>query len=398
MKKSLVLISCLLLSAAVLLAGVGCINNSITEDGFVRYGSYMGTIFNAITGEPIGGDNLEVYLIQGTDKDKADKLVKDTDDDFVGDYAFKDVAFGVNPGDLDFRIVVLNEGYQRFEAIVSLAAGLVVGNGGLNTVGDIDSVYSNEKLNFIGNIYLYPLDTSPGDLTVTVRDPQGDPVSGATVLLKQDALNNAATAITGTALAPVTGLHPSLSGTSDASGVVTFSGDELVLGGSYILTAEAITLADGQELQTKTNANFVVGVNTLNQTVNMAAATGSALALVSRSNQNGVVASNGVLTMTFNQPISLDTTAGKFTAVLANTTAVLDVTTPVTAALSNGNKTLTITPNFTTNPATTDNGATITYAYNGSDIVTTNNGVDTGNGPFDNALSGAGAGQVKLTS
>lgn len=387
MKKGLVLFAGLLLVAAVLLAGVGCAQSTKTGNAvntipsFVHYGSYMGTVFDAITGAALGGDDLKVYLIQGTEKREADKLVKDSEDDFVGDYAFNDVPFGINAGDLDFRIVVLNEGYQRFEAVVSIAAGVVVGNGNLTWVGDNDSVYTNEILNFIGDIYLYPLDSSPGDLTVTVLDPQGDPVPNATVLLQQDINNNNTTTIaSNNALAPVSGLHPSMSATSDTSGVVTFSGDNLVLGGNYTATVEAITV-EGQELYTLTPSVFTVGTNTLSRTVNMTAANGSAFALVSASNQvANTVTSSGVLTITFNQPIIIET--GEFTAVETSATGVLDATTPVSAALSNGDKTLTITPNWTTAPAATDIGATISYTYNGKNIILKDTNVDTTHGPF----------------
>lgn len=373
MKKILLVVVGLLLIAGMVLVGTSCANggktgNSLnTNPSFLRYGTLQGKIMDAITGEAIGGDDLELYLIEGTDRHKPDKLVKDIEDTFVGEYAFTKVPVGIDSGNLSFRLVVIKDGYQYREFNISITADLICGCSYDND--EIDNTFTNEMFHRIGNIYLWPLDSYAGDVTVYVYDPQGMPLENANVHLQQNISNNTAIADTCNALYPTCGIYPSLAGTSDSSGKVTFSGDDLVLGGNYNVVVEALTTADGQQLATATGSNFTVGTDNTTRVMNMGVVTGAqVLFATSASNQMpGSIDEDGTLKITFNQPIIVDTTL--FT-VSESSDGVLSSSTAI-ANLSDDNMTLTLkVPGWTTVP--TSEGATVTYTYNGGYILLKN--------------------------
>lgn len=350
MKKFLVLFS-LLLVAGMMLGCVGCAESHInTNPSFLKYGTYQGKIMDALTGAAIGGNDLKMYLIQGTDNRKPDKLITGTNDDLVGEYAFSKIPVQIVANDITFKVVVIKAGYQRFEADVSISASFV-------------SNTTDEVFNKIGNIYLYPLGSSAGDITVYVYSPQNRTIPDATVLLRQNVINNNIISYTGDRLLPTAGLYSSLTSNTDASGKATFSGANLTLGGSYSVVVEALTF-DGQELRTTSPAidPFIVGVASTTRVVNMNLATGAtSLFAISASNSvPGTITSSGILTITFNHAVLLNTTAFGASLNAANGTLLASPT--VNAQLSDDKVTLTLTPTFTT----TEKGATITYAYNGN--------------------------------
>jgi hypothetical protein len=210
-------------------------------------------------------------------------------------------------------------------------------------------------------------------VTVTVRNSHGTVIPDATVILQQDVTNNNTTAITSSdRLSPTAGLYTSLTGTTNASGVVTFSGADLVLGGAYIAIAEGMAFG-GEQLATETGTIFRVGVNSQDQRLTMDP-TPAALYATSISNSvPGSYLASGVLTVTFNQPIFLTTTTFSAVATSGTLTAPL-----ATGVLTDGGLTLTITPNFSTAPTTTANAATVTYTYGGTiylDAPRVNSGV-----------------------
>ena len=222
-------------------------------------------------------------------------------------------------------------------------------------------------LNMIGNIYLFPIGSMPGTVHVHVLSPHLIPVPGATVLLQQNVANNSVTAITGNRLVPTAGLYTSMSAVTDANGVATFSDPAfpLVLGGSYNAVVKPLEF-QGDELAGTASGSFIIGTNSLHQTVNMATA-GFSFFATSASNQvPGTITPSGVLTVSFNEPINLTTTG--FTAILTSTTGT--VTSPVQGVLSNNNQTLTITPEFTATP--TGAGASVTYISVAGQIILQN--------------------------
>ena len=123
----------------------------------------QGTIFNAITGERIGGTDVAMYLQQGTltrtpdvfyTGVKVNRRDDNTTMDLMGDYAFARnipsadillegggeenfIGDDIHPN--EYRITVIKDGFQRFEGII----------GNLALTG---------KDNVIKNIYLFPED------------------------------------------------------------------------------------------------------------------------------------------------------------------------------------------------------------------------------------------------
>jgi hypothetical protein len=300
-----------------------------------------------------------MYLIQGMSDRRPDKLHTAASDPLVGEYAFANIpATLVDAGIATFKVIVTRKGYQDFAADITVDASFLGG-----TSNDfIDGV-----LNVIGNIYLFPISAVPGTVHVHVLSIHQIPVPGVTVLLQQNVTANSATAIVGDRLFPVGGLYTSMSATTDANGVATFAGADLplVLGGSYIAVAEPIEF-QGDELARTSTIAFVIGTNTLHQSISMNSA-GPSFFATSASNQlPGSITATGVLSVTFNEPIALTTTG--FTAILTSTTGT--VVSPVLGVLSNNNQTLTITPTFTTTP--TGAGAIVSYGSVTGQIILQN--------------------------
>jgi hypothetical protein len=387
-KKIYVLVS-LLLIAGLLLAGTGCVSttdndsetgNSINiNPSFYREGTLQGKIMDAVTGDAIGGDDLLVYLIKGKDNVKPDKLIKDTEDIFIGEYAFTSIPVGIADDELEFKLVVIKSGYQQFESIVCLTATLIEGYSWEND--QIDNTFTNEMFNMIGNIYLYPLGSSPKDITIKVRDPQGTPIDGAIVLLQQNVTANLTVADTGNRLTAAPGMYKSLGPIeTDPNGEAVFSGANLVLGGAYNVVVKPLDF-NGQELQATYSSVFFAGVDTPTQIVNMNVVAGSdTLVATSASNQlPGTITPDGSLIITFNQPILVN----KLLFMVSETGDGVLSSTAAMAELSSGNRTLTLRVAGWTTPPTSA-GASVTYTYTGGEIILKNSQTSSGS-----TLSGA---------
>jgi hypothetical protein len=363
--KKILSVGCLLLVTMVLLFGCqGKTDNSATTQNVLPPQEYnktftlQGKIMNALTGAPVGDDAagaLAVYLIQGDIDRGPTKLHSGAGDPLLGEYSISGIPADKTFGEAIFKVVVIKSGYQDFSANINFDATITAG------------AFANDgTLNMIGNIYLFPIGAVPGDIVVEVRSPHLVPVPGATVLLQQNVTNNTVNALTGDRLLPTAGLYSSMSATTDANGLATFSSANLVLGGGYNAVVEAINF-QGDELGTTTSAVFVVGTDSLHQNISMNAA-GSSFFVTSASNQiPGTITFSGILTLNFNEPIALTTTA--FGATLVSTTSGT-VTTPVTGVLSNNNLTLTLTPTFTAPPVGA--GATVRYSAVAGQIILQN--------------------------
>lgn len=355
MKKIFAVISILLLMFTFI--GCGDVDNSSTtppagNQTYDRTGTVQGKVMNALTGAAIGNDStgdLQMWLIQGTDNKTPNKLITDSTSALVGEYAFTGIPVDINATEITFKIVAVKKGFQRFEADVTLNAAFDAGNNTLNAV-----------YNEIGNIYLYPEGSSAGDVKVHVT-AYSVPVSGALVYLSQNVVNNALSFTVADRLVPTAGLITSLSATTDASGVATFTGSKLVPGGSYTATAAAMTFNGAQYAENSTAA-FLTDTAASNQYIAITAPTTGALFATSASNQvPGTADSTGKLTITFNQPVVLTTTW--FAAVSTAGTITPVPSQQAIGVLSTDGLTLTITPVFMTNPPATAYGATVTYTY-----------------------------------
>ncbi|MCK9419771.1 MAG: hypothetical protein M0R70_10375 [Nitrospirae bacterium] len=358
MKKLFVVLG-LLLIATMLFVGCGKTDNGSTTNSqlptqdYNKTGTLQGKIMDAVTGGSIGNDadgELNIWLIQGTENRGADKLDRDINSPLCGEYAFSGIPVDINTGEITFKIVVVKSGYQRFEANVSTIEAVV------NFSGNNDLL--NTVINMIGNIYLFPLGTTAGDVSVYVYDPQGDVVPNATVLLQQDEANNTETAYTGNRLIPAAGLYTSLTTTTNASGLATFSSADLVLGGGYRVSVEPINIG-GMQLAANTPAAFIVGTASTTRVVNMAV-TNNALYATAASNQApGSVTASGVLTVTFNQPIILTTTGFNAAGLASNNT---NTNFDFQAVLSADGLTMTLTPNSAITGTTADRaGSVVTF-------------------------------------
>lgn len=327
----------------------------------------QGKIINATTGAPIGGADLKVYLVQGTANRTPDKLITDTNDPLVGEYAFSGIPVSLN-NSIAYKVVAINTGYQRFEGECLFDYDFATA---------IDTTY-----NWIGNIYLFPVGTPAGDLTIYVKNSVGTAVSGATVLLRQNINTNTATngtttvtttlpggTIASTTLTATNSLLQSLSGTTDSAGKVTFAGTTLALGANYTPIVLPLTF-DGQQLSVKAGTAVTLGSGNAAQQISMTdlEPTANLFYVVSASNSiSGSIQSTGALALTFNRKIAFDSNGA--TSFTATATAGTLAATSATAAISTDGYTLTLTPSWTTAPLATDAGATVTFAGGAGSIV-----------------------------
>lgn len=326
--------------------------NTATPNNTFNYTmSLQGTIFDATDGSRLTGNSMTVTLTQGTNYYSPNVLKKaTTETTFAGDYAFTGIPTTLH-GSLTYRITVTLDGFQRFEGYITPnendpdddADGL----GGNNNT--LDTIY-----NMIGNIYLFPLGETAADVNVYV-EYNNERISGATVYLEQDTVNNAETAETNNILVASTGQLVNLSATTDATGLATFSGSNLVLGGQYRITVLPTTYEGVQlALNDEAVAAFIVGTTVNTQVVNMVdtvpGGEDNGLYIVSASNHDPEdITASGVLTIVFSKPVGIVSETA-FTAALTNAThAVLEAgDQAVTAAMSSDGLTMTLTPHFTT--------------------------------------------------
>lgn len=336
----------------------------------ISKGTLQGAVMNAVTGERIGGSDLKMFLIQGTEDRIPNKLITDTANVLVGEYAFTDIPITAG-SDSTFKIVVVKAGYQRFESEFSYKA----------------TASTTEVFNKIGNIYLYPTSNSAPDYKFTIT-ANGKPVSGATVLFQQNPTANTATALiapnsttigaapggaSSTRLFATSSLIPSLSATTTAEGTVTFSGTNLVLGGNYNLIVLPVSFESATFGKiADPNNPFVIGTTPVTDIIALTdiqqtTSNNFGLYVTSISNSvSGSINGSGQLIITFNRSVTVNKGATGFgLGVLPGgglPAPVFAGTNPVTASLSTDGLTLTLSPNFTTAPASTSYDTSIQYS------------------------------------
>jgi len=367
-----------LCAIAAVAASTGC-----KKQGFVT--TLQGTIFNAITGERIGGTDLKMYLQQGAITRQPDvfytgkkKLGKDNATiDLMGDYVFTNIpsmdnisSSTTDPFPNEYRVTVIKDGFQRFEGIIS---------------GDMLA----NRDNVIRNIYLFPTDhdlpcytfrvlfngkpvpnakvlaapyatLSPGILTTDKWLSVGidESIAAALDYFTTEGMGKVVTNFT-EAFAlfgnhyffPAPGYLESLEATTDANGVASFC--DFAAGAAYLVLV-APTEFEGIELLPMASI-MVPGINPPELEINLFAVgqifNPYGLYVKTASNQAyDSVQADGKLVVTFNRKISKIN--GAFSASCSG--AVFDATTPVTATLSTDGLTLTLAPNFTTPPTATE--------------------------------------------
>lgn len=368
MKKTAALFLCIFMVCAFMVGckGIPCMNCE-------KLATLQGTIFDAINGERIGGDDMQIYLVQGeivrnpttyNDGEKRGGFFGDNQTAaLIGDYSFTNIPAGsymgteedpVDPENNEYRIVVIKAGYQRFEGIVDLYG------------------YDNQ----IGNIYLFPEDYFAPDYKYTVVY-NGKPVPNATVMLQPTVATNVPLTSLSHRIPPENGYLESVQAITNAAGQVKFEGSDLGLGTSYKVKVYNL-IFEGVQLTGPAATNIVVGASDVEQIINlvdMCDTIGNNYCLEVVSISNSVadqVDASGILTIKFNRAVTLGVRAAPatadFTAALAVPSAAVWPAPPasrVTAALSDGGLTLTLTPAWTTPPAlATEFGQAITYSDN----------------------------------
>ena len=386
---------CLALAGLVLAAcggGTTQTNNPAYNLGYT--GTVQGVVADAVTGKRVGGD-LKLYLIQGATVRGPSRLITSGSDPLQGEYAFTGVPVEFNTNNARWKIVATATGYQRFESEFTFDGKATVTGGGS---GFIDTVY-----NKIGNIFLFPTGSVAPGYSFTVLY-NGKPVPNATVELDPSPGDNSAkfsvTSAANDTLFAFTGYVSSLQYTTNASGVATAPGTDLVLGGAYNVSVLPTTFTDsgGSKVQTALTGGpgITVGFsgNDTNQTINITDAVGASsgvpLYIASESNPppNQQLQADGSLTIVFNAPVTLvnpqcfgasvargqkaDLSGPGAGAVPGAPTTGPNGTPQVAATLSSDGLTLTLKPLYCTAsangcaatdgaPATTDRNVSITY-------------------------------------
>lgn len=330
-------------------------------------GTLQGAIYNAHTGVRIGGEDLQVYLIQGTDHREPTELITDTASVLKGEYSFDQIPV-THSSILNstFKLVVYKPGYQVFESEFSFTAEYEYMLD-TNNIKSIDgNVYTEDLTNLlmheavinkIGNVYLYPEAMEAQDVEIAAF-ANGHFLPGMPVTLRRlsnwEGLGPTTTTVASptdgdgagrdTRLYSTTGRFDVITKVTNAQGIATFSSEELVLGARY----QAI-VGPGEEDHIRYVATkgvvFEAGVSGSSgfQEIVMDEAVG-AMPLVEIEE---VVKDDatGKLTLTLSRPVLLQNTRGLDAALNLNGSTNIRVT-RVTAAVTNNGMTITITPTF----------------------------------------------------
>lgn len=319
----------------------------------------QGVVADAISGQRIGGD-LKLYLVQGSDVRGPSRLISNTADPLAGEYAFAGIPASTNCNNSSFKVVAVKSNYQRFESEITFCFNRVTLPG--SQVEVLDSVLTK-----IGNIYLYPVGVASPDYRYTVNY-NGAPVAGATVQLDPNTDSNSGLFSTNNnTLTNSAGYVASLSGQTDANGHVTFAGTSLALGGVYSVQVLPFAMKNSSGSVTQlglftSNQSLNPGQSSTDILLNLSSVQSPLYATSASNRAVGQLTPSGQLVITFSAPVTLNNPT-KFSATMAGGgAAVLSGTQPVNATLSGDGLTLTLAPNFTTPPASTDKNVSITYA------------------------------------
>ena len=367
----------------------------------------QGTIFNAYTGERIGGSDLDMYLMQGTRPRNPDLFYTGTTSNAIdkaemGDYVFTDIpsmdlspiSTDMNPN--EYRITVIKPGFQRFEGI-------------------IDDEMLAGKDNVIKNIYLFP-DESIIPCYTFLAKFNGKAVPNVKVTLSpyatlnlevfatdkwlsvglNDVLYAAGAPQLATALSvlglfnnhyffPAPGYLASISKLTDTNGQANFCTTDpikLTSGCVYAAIIQPTEYFEGVQLAPTIKA-LVADFSDAEQIIDLDTSEdyGNDYGLYVTSISNGVddqIDATGTLSITFNRQVLLNqdtaiapATSG-FSANLTGASAAVWPIAPasrVNASLSADGLTLTLTPAWTTAPnLTTEKGQNLTYIDNNGSL------------------------------
>jgi hypothetical protein len=327
---------------------------------FIATFTLQGKVMDARTGAALGGDNLKLKLIQGTEIRDPNRLIKDSNDPLMGEYAFSGIPI-TTQDQAYYKIVAINSGFIQFESILDFYAYYD------NDFPLMDSVY-----NWIGDIYMQPIGATAPTYTVNVVF-NGKPVPGAVVNMDPDYAATSNGTDMAWILSPYYGYTAALSATTDGNGKATFAGTSLALGVRYEvrvnpLTFENIPIVDSADGSGgRPYRTITVGVvnSSTQQVVSMSAAVPGGnqygLYVADASNKWGNLDPSGKLTLVFSRPVTLTGNLSvKFP--VANYNGGTLASAFASSTLSADGLTLTLTPNWATQPSpSTDRGAYVSF-------------------------------------
>ena len=330
----------------------------------------QGAVMDAWTSERLGGSDLQMFLIQGTSVRSPSSLHNSSSDPLLGEYVFDGVPLSFNCGNSEYKLVVLKEGYQRFESVIQYCPEWNTTAG--EYLDPVDTVY-----NWVGNIFLFPIGASAPSYSFHVTTPNGEAVPNATVQLIP--IVSLGTYLVPTLLDethvifPDIGYAPSLTAITDALGDVTFQGTGLMLGGVYVVGVRPVEF-EGVQYGISINMDSLVvvpGVPPIGSLPIAQTETTIVLNQISAGNNFGLYVENmsnypvgsrqpdGALTITFSRPVTLlSNSATVFTATPHNTASTIASVTPT---LSADGLMLTLQPVWTGSVAPTEPGVYLEY-------------------------------------
>jgi len=352
----------LVAAMAACLTVAGCSD----DDATYRGDGYSLTVFvyDALTGAPIDSAALAsgVVLYEGATKVQAVAL----DSTRAGAVVFNDVPADYFAGNKVYPIVANVAGYQAYQGEVHFTTN----RGGSTSTGP--DVLEDDLYAQVGYIRLWPVGFHAPDYTFTVLF-NGKPVPNAAVQFRPDdddsygegSGNNQNDDVIE---ATYGGMIPAVSGTTDASGNVTFAGASLMLGAYYYVDVAPVVF-EGVQLAAYSDGWYQVGNSDATQVLSLtnldSIPGGNAYGLYVKSISNSVdgqVDATGTLTIVFSRPVVLHTSATLLFGASETSPVGVLATPPVSATLSSDGLTLTLTPSsWSTPPGAGETNTSITY-------------------------------------
>jgi len=339
-------------------------SDNITKTSLNKYYStgnnLQGTVFNAVTGERIDSEELNITIVQNKQYRHA-RLHSE----YNGGYYINDIPIS-NTNNAALRIETKAPGFQASASAVNFATP--------------SQNLKNNDVYRIADIYLYPSTKTAPDQTISIlyndeRVPNAtilfSPVSSANVLL-EDQTN---------IISPTTGFQPAIVATTNSNGEVTIAGSDLILGGGYNVTVLP-TEFKGIRLAAKNNISFKVGIspnNTIRE-INMSDLSrgdNDGLYVTSASNEYGKgINQSGELTIHLSLAIDLVSEKDVVASLTNNQSVSLDASnapdSTANISLEDNGHTIILSPNFAmesqpeifngNNDNTADNGLMVSYS------------------------------------
>jgi len=305
-------------------------------DGFIVF---QAVVLDGLTGDAVDPVDLRVQIGHHVLPSELDNGIH--------------VVYGL-PDNTGVFVLADADGYAPFVAKVTID-----GTGNLAT-GDLDYRFFN--------VLMYPVGTSPSDVTVSVFTADGTPVDGATVVATLD--QQPVFVPVDTPLFPGVGILPgSVVAQTANGGKATFAGADLVLGAEYSIDVFGALDANGVFLVPSQNNTIRIG-SQVPEIVVFLDRPQLAPVAISANNEDGAI--HGNLTVRFPYAVdvcSLNTehtwfASGGDTDFDGNVAAPVAIN-PVTLTKSTGDTTLALEENYGTGLQAFDPNDNLFVTFNG---------------------------------